>query len=68
MSPAHAAALPLPDPSPVQIPALLDERQHTEYYADLGVRVQYLHSDVDTLERIANGPATRRGETDLDRT
>ncbi len=23
----------------------------TEYYADLGVRVQYLHSDVDTMER-----------------
>jgi excinuclease ABC subunit B len=24
----------------------------TEYYADLGVRVRYLHSDIDTLERI----------------
>jgi excinuclease ABC subunit B len=24
----------------------------TEYYAELGVRVRYLHSDVDTLERI----------------
>ena len=23
----------------------------TEYYADLGVRVRYLHSDIDTLER-----------------
>lgn len=25
----------------------------TEYYRDLGVRVRYLHSDIDTLERIA---------------
>jgi excinuclease ABC subunit B len=24
----------------------------TEYYADLGIRVRYLHSDIDTLERI----------------
>src|SRR5690606_20083674 len=24
----------------------------TEYYAELGVRVRYLHSDIDTLERI----------------
>jgi excinuclease ABC subunit B len=24
----------------------------TEYYADLGVRVRYLHADVDTLERV----------------
>ncbi len=24
----------------------------TEYFADLGVRVRYLHSDVDTLERV----------------
>ena len=24
----------------------------TEYYADLGVRVRYLHSDIDTLERV----------------
>jgi excinuclease ABC subunit B len=24
----------------------------TEYYRDLGVRVRYLHSDIDTLERI----------------
>jgi excinuclease ABC subunit B len=24
----------------------------TEYYTDLGVRVRYLHSDIDTLERI----------------
>jgi len=25
----------------------------TEYYADVGVRVKYLHSDIDTLERVA---------------
>jgi excinuclease ABC subunit B len=24
----------------------------TEYYADLGIRVKYLHSDIDTLERV----------------
>lgn len=24
----------------------------TEYYSDLGVRVKYLHSDIDTLERV----------------
>jgi excinuclease ABC subunit B len=24
----------------------------TEYYADLGIRVRYLHSDIDTLERV----------------
>jgi len=28
-----------------------------EYYADLGVRVQYLHSDVDTRERIEESDA-----------
>ena len=26
----------------------------TEYYRELGVRVRYLHSDIDTLERIAD--------------
>ena len=25
----------------------------SEYYADVGVRVRYLHSDIDTLERVA---------------
>src|SRR5262249_55468505 len=24
----------------------------TEYYTELGIRVRYLHSDVDTLERV----------------
>jgi len=24
----------------------------TEYYADLGIRVKYLHSDIDTLDRV----------------
>ena len=37
----------------------------TEYYADLGVRVRYLHSDVDTLERIALLRDLRRGEYDV---
>src|SRR5438477_1405317 len=33
----------------------------TEYYADLGVRVRYLHSDIDTLERLALVRDLRRG-------
>ena len=37
----------------------------TEYYADLGVRVRYLHSDVDTLERIELIRDLRRGEFDV---
>ena len=37
----------------------------TEYYADLGVRVRYLHSDVDTLERIEILRDLRRGEFDV---
>src|SRR6185369_14920333 len=37
----------------------------TEYYADLGVRVRYLHSDVDTLERIEIIRDLRRGEFDV---
>ncbi|MEZ4380246.1 MAG: excinuclease ABC subunit UvrB [Nannocystaceae bacterium] len=37
----------------------------TEYYADLGIRVRYLHSDVDTLERIELIRALRRGEYDV---
>ncbi len=24
----------------------------TEYYDDLGIKVKYLHSDIDTLERV----------------
>ncbi len=37
----------------------------TEYYADLGIGVRYLHSDVDTLERIALLRDLRRGEFDV---
>jgi excinuclease ABC subunit B len=37
----------------------------TEYYADLGVRVRYLHSDVDTLERIEIIRELRQGEFDV---
>jgi excinuclease ABC subunit B len=37
----------------------------TEYYAELGVRVKYLHSDIDTLERIAILRDLRLGEFDV---
>jgi len=37
----------------------------TEYYRDLGVRVRYMHSDVDTLERIELVRDLRRGEYDV---
>lgn len=37
----------------------------TEYYADLGIRVRYLHSDIDTLERIELIQGLRRGEFDV---
>ncbi len=37
----------------------------TEYYADLGVRVRYLHSDIDTLERTELILDLRRGEYDV---
>jgi excinuclease ABC subunit B len=37
----------------------------TEYYADLGVKVRYLHSDVDTLERIEIIRDLRRGDFDV---
>jgi excinuclease ABC subunit B len=37
----------------------------TEYYADLGVKVKYLHSDVDTLERVEIIRDLRRGEFDV---
>ena len=37
----------------------------TEYYAELGVKVRYLHSDVDTLERIDILRDLRRGEFDV---
>jgi excinuclease ABC subunit B len=37
----------------------------TEYYAEVGVRVRYLHSDVDTLERIQIVRDLRKGEFDV---
>ncbi len=37
----------------------------TEYYADLGVKVKYLHSDVDTLDRIEIIRELRQGEFDV---
>ncbi|HXT97798.1 MAG TPA: excinuclease ABC subunit UvrB [Polyangia bacterium] len=37
----------------------------TEYYAELGVRVRYLHSDIDTLERIEILRNLRLGEFDV---
>jgi excinuclease ABC subunit B len=37
----------------------------TEYYADLGLRVRYLHSDVDTLERVEIIRDLRLGEFDV---
>ncbi len=37
----------------------------TEYYQDLGVRVRYLHSDIETLERVEILRDLRRGEFDV---
>jgi len=37
----------------------------TDYYKDLGIKVRYLHSDVDTLERIQIVRDLRRGEFDV---
>jgi excinuclease ABC subunit B len=37
----------------------------TEYYAELGVRVRYLHSDIDTIERVEILRDLRRGEFDV---
>jgi excinuclease ABC subunit B len=37
----------------------------TEYYADLGIRVRYLHSDIETLERVELIQGLRRGEFDV---
>ncbi|MEE9219704.1 MAG: excinuclease ABC subunit UvrB, partial [Acidobacteriota bacterium] len=36
-----------------------------EYYREIGVRVQYLHSDIDTLERVRILRNLRRGEFDV---
>ena len=37
----------------------------TEYYSELGVRIRYLHSDIDTLERIEILRDLRKGEFDV---
>src|SRR3989454_8590370 len=37
----------------------------TRYYSDLGVRVEYLHSDIDTLQRVQILRNLRRGEFDV---
>ncbi|MBT3434893.1 MAG: excinuclease ABC subunit UvrB [Nitrospinaceae bacterium] len=37
----------------------------TEYYDDLGVRVRYLHSDIETLERVKIIRDLRSGEFDV---
>jgi excinuclease ABC subunit B len=37
----------------------------TEYYRDVGVRVEYLHSDVETLERVRVLRDLRKGEFDV---
>jgi excinuclease ABC subunit B len=37
----------------------------TEYYADLGVRVKYLHSDIDTLQRVEIIRDLRLGKFDV---
>ncbi|MBI5199481.1 MAG: UvrB/UvrC motif-containing protein, partial [Nitrospirae bacterium] len=37
----------------------------TEYYQDLGVRVRYLHSDIETLERVRIIRELRLGEFDV---
>jgi excinuclease ABC subunit B len=37
----------------------------TEHYEELGVKVRYLHSDIETLERIQILRDLRRGEFDV---
>jgi excinuclease ABC subunit B len=37
----------------------------TEYYSDLGIRVRYLHADVETLDRVELLRGLRRGEFDV---
>jgi excinuclease ABC subunit B len=37
----------------------------TEYYADLGIKVRYLHSDIETLERVELLRGLRLGEFDV---
>src|SRR4029079_7781683 len=37
----------------------------TQYLAELGMKVRYMHSDVETLERVEIVTALRRGEFDV---
>jgi excinuclease ABC subunit B len=37
----------------------------TDYYHDLGLRVRYLHSDIETIERVEIIRALRRGDFDV---
>jgi excinuclease ABC subunit B len=37
----------------------------TEYYTDIGVAVRYLHSDIETIERVELIRGLRRGEFDV---
>ena len=37
----------------------------TDYYDDLGIKVRYLHSDIDTLERMEIIQQLRRGDFDV---
>jgi excinuclease ABC subunit B len=37
----------------------------TQYLAELGIKVRYMHSDVETLERVEIVTALRRGEFDV---
>lgn len=37
----------------------------TDYYHDLGVRVRYLHSDIETIERVEIIRGLRRGDFDV---
>ncbi|WP_294726604.1 excinuclease ABC subunit UvrB [uncultured Fusobacterium sp.] len=37
----------------------------TEYYLELGVRVKYMHSDIDTVERVEIITGLRKGEFDV---
>jgi excinuclease ABC subunit B len=37
----------------------------TDYYAEVGVKVRYLHSDIDALERAENDRDLRKGVFDV---
>ena len=37
----------------------------TQYLTELGMKVRYMHSDIETLERVAIVTALRRGEFDV---